>query len=160
IPGVYGSHFRRGTTRDSNRAGLLGKGSILTVTSYPTRTSPVLRGKWILENLLGAAPPPPPPNVPPLPDNEGSGDPTTVRARVERHRENPVCASCHARMDQLGFGLENFDAVGRWRDQDRDAHARIDASGVLPDGTMFNGPAELRAAIAAREVEFVTALSE
>ncbi len=118
IPNVYGSHFRRVPYPDDRRAGLLGHGSVLTVTAYPNRTSPVVRGKWLLENLLGAPPPPPPPNVPALRENgEGGFKPTTVRERIEAHRANPVCASCHAQMDPLGFALENFDAVGKWPDR-------------------------------------------
>ena len=117
---------------DDRRAGLLGHGSVLTVTSYPNRTSPVVRGKWLLENLLGAPPPPPPPNVPALRENgEGGIKPTTVRERIEAHRANPVCASCHAQMDPLGFALENFDAVGKWRTLDAEAKTPIDASGTL-----------------------------
>ena len=136
IPGVYGSHFRRVTLPDDRRAGLLGQGSILTVTSYAHRTSPVVRGKWLLENLLGAPPPPPPPNIPALKENNEGAAPTSVRERLEEHRKNPVCASCHARMDPLGFALENFDAIGRWRSEDESGKA-VDASGVLPDGTQL-----------------------
>jgi hypothetical protein len=147
IPSVKGSHFRRvalGT--DSVRAGLLGHGSILTVTSYPDRTSPVVRGKWILENLLGTPPPPPIPNVGDLKPTSGDGTVLSMRQRMEQHRTNPVCASCHSMMDPLGLSLENFDAVGRWRSLGESA-ARIDASGVLPDGTRFEGPAGLRNAL-------------
>jgi hypothetical protein len=160
IPNVYGSHFRKVTLPDERRAGLLGHGSILTVTSYPNRTSPVVRGKWLLENLLGAAPPPPPPNVPALRENGEGEKPTTVRARLEAHRRNPVCASCHAQMDPLGFALENFDAVGKWRTEDAEAKTAIDASGTLPDGTKFNGPVEFRKALLNRRVDFVTNLAE
>src|SRR5205823_1020898 len=106
IPHVYGSHFRRVTLPDSARGGLLGHGSVLMVTSYPDRTSPVLRGKWLLENILGTPPPPPPPNVPPFPDNKTGEAAKTVRARMEQHRRNPVCASCHSMIDPLGFALE------------------------------------------------------
>ena len=147
IPNVYGSHFRRVAYPDNRRAGLLGQGSILTVTSYPNRTSPVVRGKWLLENLLGAPPPPPPANVPALRENDEGGVPATVRERMEKHRANPVCASCHANMDPLGFALENFDAVGRWRTVDHAAGVSIDASGTLPDGRPFKTPAEFRAAL-------------
>ncbi len=115
IPNVYGSHFRRVTIADENRRGLLGQGSILTVTSLADRTTVVGRGKWILENLLGAPPPPPPPDVPPLEETKSGGKVLTLRERMEQHRANPVCASCHARMDPLGFALENFDATGQWR---------------------------------------------
>ncbi len=159
MPGIYGSHFRRVTFTDDRRAGLLGQGSILTVTSYAHRTSPVVRGKWLLENLLGAPPPPPPPNIPALKENNEGGTPTSVRERLEQHRRNPVCASCHARMDPLGFALENFDAIGRWRTTD-EAGNPIDSSGTLPDGTTFTGPAAFRQALLARSDEFVSALTE
>ncbi len=157
IPNVYGSHFRRVTLVDEKRRGLLGHGSILTVTSYPNRTSPVLRGKWVLENLLGAPPPPPPPDVPALPEGSTT-KPTTVRQRLEQHRANPTCASCHARMDPLGFPLENFDAIGQWREADRDVP--IDAMTVLPDGTTVDGPVAFRRALLARGEEFVTNFTE
>ena len=147
IPHVYGSHYRRVTYPNDRRAGLLGHGSILLVTSHPNRTSPVVRGKWLLENLLGSPPPPPPPNVPALSENDESGAPTTVRERMERHRASPTCAACHAKMDPMGFALENFDAVGRWRSIDREANAPIDPSGTLPDGTPFTTPAEFRMAL-------------
>ena len=147
VPGVYGSHFRRVELNDPARVGLLGHASVLTVTSYPTRTSPVLRGKWVLENLLGAPPPPPPPNVPDLPDAAEDGARASVRERMEAHRANPVCASCHKIMDPLGFALENFDAVGRWRTVDAASAAVIDSSGTMPDGTRFDGVAELRTAL-------------
>src|ERR1700749_3952657 len=113
---------------------MLGPGSILTVTSYANRTSPVVRGKWLLENILGAPPPAPPPNVPALPERGAEGQATSVRERMEQHRQNPVCASCHAQMDPLGFALENFDATGRWRTLD-EGHTQIDSSATLPDGT-------------------------
>jgi len=160
IPNVYGSHFRRVIYPDDRRAGLLGQGSILTVTSFPNRTSPVKRGQWLLENLLGAPPPPPPPNVPALRENGEGVPPTTVRARLEQHRKNPVCASCHAQMDPLGFALENFDALGKWRSEDQEAKAAIDASGTLPDGTKFTGPQEFRKALLGRKVDFATNLTE
>ena len=137
IPNVYGAHFRRVDVSDPNRAGLLGHGSVLTVTSYSTRTSPVVRGKYLLENILGAPPPPPPPNVPPL-EASDPGEHATMRERMAAHRQNAVCASCHARMDALGFALENFDGIGRWRATD--GASVIDASGTLPDGTAFGGP--------------------
>jgi mono/diheme cytochrome c family protein len=140
IPGVYGSQFRRITLTDVNRRGLLGQGSVLTVTSYPNRTSVVQRGKWILENLLGTPPPPPPPDVPEL-KAAPHGKRLTLRDQMQEHRANPMCAACHARMDPIGFALENYDAIGQWRDED--AGQPIDASGRLPDGTTFNGPAEL-----------------
>jgi mono/diheme cytochrome c family protein len=141
IPKVYGSQFRRITLTDPNRHGLLGKGSILTVTSNPNRTSVVLRGKWILENLLGTPPPPPPADVPELVAKAKDGKVLSLRAQMEQHRSNAVCASCHARMDPIGFALENYDGVGKWRDED--AGTRIDASGRLPDGAEFSGPAGL-----------------
>jgi hypothetical protein len=119
-----------------------------------------VRGKWLLENLLGAPPPPPPPNVPALKENGEGGKPTTVRERMEQHRSNPVCASCHARMDPLGFALENFDAIGQWRTEDMEAHTPIDASGVLQDGTKFNGPSDFRKALVARRAEFVGSVTE
>jgi hypothetical protein len=153
IPGIYGDRFRRVQVTDDRRRGLLGHGSILTVTSYATRTSPVLRGKWILENLLGAPPPPPPPNVPDL-ENTGSTEGLSIRERMVKHRANPACAVCHARMDPYGFGLENFDAIGRWRTTESEGKP-IDAADTLPDGTAFNGPSELRAAILRRPDEFV-----
>jgi mono/diheme cytochrome c family protein len=140
MPRVYGSQFRRVTVSDSNRRGLLGQGSVLTVTSYPNRTSVVQRGKWILENLLGTPPPPPPPDVPEL-KAAPHGKVLTMREQMQAHRSNPVCAACHSRMDPIGFALENYDGVGRWRAED--AGATIDASGKLPDGTEFEGPAGL-----------------
>jgi hypothetical protein len=147
IPNVKGSHFRRVTLgTDSVRRGLLGHGSILAVTSYPDRTSPVKRGKWILENLLGTPPPPPLPNVGELRPTSQSGDVLSMRQRMEQHRARPVCASCHAMMDPLGLALENFDAVGKWRTLG-ESSAPIDASGSLPDGTKFEGSAGLRQAL-------------
>ncbi len=141
IPKVYGSQFRRVTLTDPNRRGLLGKGSILTVTANPNRTSVVLRGKWVLENLLGTPPPPPPADVPELVAKAKDGKALSLRAQMEQHRSNAVCAACHARMDPIGFALENYDGVGKWRDED--AGIRIDASGKLPDGSEFTGPAGL-----------------
>lgn len=157
-PGIYGEQFRRVKVPDEHRRGLLGHGSILSVTSYATRTSPVLRGKWILENLLGAPPPAPPPDVPELKDDPDAAT-LSMRERMAQHRQNPVCASCHARMDPLGFALEHFDAVGKWRSTGDD-RTPIDASGTLPDGTPFNGPADLRQALAARPAVFINALAE
>ena len=153
IPGVYGDRFRQVPVVDDNRRGLLGHGSILTVTSYPNRTSPVLRGKWVLDQLLGAPPPPPPPDVPQLEENEGTTAPRSVRERMEQHRANPVCASCHAKMDPIGFALERFDAIGRGRTTD--GGVPIDASGRLPSGASFDGPGELRDALLERPEEFV-----
>ena len=142
IPGVYGNRFRK-VTLDRRRGGLLGHGGLLTVTSYPNRTSPVLRGKWVLENLLGTPPPPPPPDVPSFPERGPGGAPATVRELLEMHRESPACAGCHAPMDPLGFALENFDAIGRWRTTD--GHEAIDARGAMPTGDAFEGLDGLRA---------------
>ena len=148
IPNVYGSHFRRVTHGDDRRPGLLGHGSILTVTSYPHRTSPVVRGKWLLENLLGAPPPPPPPDIPELAEDDGAAErPASMRERMARHRASPACSTCHAKIDPLGFALENYDAVGRWRTHDGGAAEAIDASGALPDGAAFDGPAAFRDAL-------------
>ena len=158
IDGVYGSRYRRVTFADDRRGGLLGHGSILVVTSYGNRTSPVLRAKWVLENILGTPPPDPPPDVPGLPDTGEDGEPQSVRERLAQHRKNPVCASCHAPMDPLGFALENFDAVGHWRELD--AGSPIDASGVLVDGTSFDGPAELRETLLGRHDQFVETVTE
>ncbi len=125
IPNVYGSRFRRVTLGDDSvRGGLLGQGSILTVTSYANRTSPVLRGKWILENILGTPPPPPPPNVPPLPDNHAGGKALSMRERMAQHRANPACSGCHQLMDPAGLSMEHFDAIGRWRTRTRGGHCR------------------------------------
>jgi mono/diheme cytochrome c family protein len=157
ISGVYGSHFRPVTLTDENRFGLLGKASVLAVTSYTTRTSPTVRGKWLLENILAAPMPAPPPNVPALEASDKGGKPMSVRAMLEAHRANPVCASCHARMDPLGFSLENFDAIGQWRTTD--AGSAINASGVLLDGTKVEGPAALQHALVAQKEQFVRAVT-
>jgi mono/diheme cytochrome c family protein len=146
IRGVAGAHFRRVTYPDDTRRGLLGHGSVLSVTSYPNRTSPVIRGKWILENLLGTPPPAPPPNVPDLKEPEAHAEKTTLRQRIEAHRANPTCASCHKLMDPLGFALEGFDASGRVRQVD-ETFSEIDTSGIFPDGTAINGPRGLRQAL-------------
>jgi len=159
IPNIYGSRFRRVTLNDPERRGLLGEGTLLTVTSYANRTSPVLRGKWVLENILGSPPPPPPPNVSSLPDNGQNGKVLTMRERMEQHRANPVCASCHSRMDPLGFALENFDAIGKWRSTS-EANTPLDTSGAFPDGTKFRGPAELRKVLLANPEQFVTTVTE
>ena len=171
IPNIYGSRFRRVPLGDLApvRGGLLGQGSILTVTSHADRTSPVLRGKWILENILGTPPAPPPAIIPPLNENNRVGGKVlSMRERMAEHRANPACASCHKIMDPAGFALENFDAVGRWRDADNtpavtwvrsEVTAAIDASGVLPDGSKFNGPAELRQALLSDPSRFVTTLT-
>jgi hypothetical protein len=160
IPNVYGSHFRKVTLTDEARRGLLGQGSILTVTSYVTRTSPTIRGKWVLENILGAPPPPPPANVPALQDRREDGKILSVRQQMEQHRANPVCSTCHSRMDPLGFALENFDAIGKWRTTSGADDTPIDASGQLPDGTKIDGPAELRKVLAGKETQFVTTVTE
>ncbi len=139
IPEVYGNHFRKVSLKNMPRGGLLGQGSILTVTSYANRTAPTIRGKWVLENILSAPPPPPPPNVPGLRDKNDDGKVLNMRQRMEQHRANPVCASCHKVMDPLGFALENFDATGKWRSMDTASRSAIDASGALPDGTSFEG---------------------
>ncbi len=158
IPGIYGSHFRRVKLTDENRFGLLGKASVLAVTSYTTRTSPTIRGKWLLENILAAPPPAPPPNVPALETSNKDNKPLSVRQMLELHRANPACASCHARMDPLGLSLENFDAIGQWRTTDT-GHP-IDASGVLLDGTKVDGPRELRQALLAQRSQFMTAVTQ
>jgi hypothetical protein len=158
ISGIYGSHFRRVKLTDENRFGLLGKASVLAVTSYTTRTSPTIRGKWLLENILAAPMPPPPPNIPTLESSNKEGKPLSVREMLEMHRANATCASCHQRMDPLGLSLENFDAIGQWRTTD--SSRAIDASGVLLDGTKVNGPRELRQALVAKKTQFATAVTE
>jgi len=158
IPNIYGDRFRRVTIGDENRRGLLGQGSVLTATSYATRTSPVLRGKWVLETLLAAPPPAPPPNVPQLKEDTEAAL-LSMRERMAQHRTNPSCASCHARMDPIGLALENFDAVGRWRTKGDDG-APLDTTGTLIDGTTFNGPTGLRAALLRRPQLFVGAVTE
>ena len=159
MPNVYGSHFRRVTLPpDSPRGGLLGQGSILAVTAYATRTSPVVRGKWLLENILGTPPPPPPPNVPPL-SEEKSDQVLSMRERMVQHRRNPVCAACHAIMDPVGLSLENFDAIGRWRNM-TEGFQPINAAGSFPDGTTFEGAAGLKKAILGRSDQFVKTLTE
>jgi hypothetical protein len=158
IRDIYGNHFRRVTFNDGGRGGLLSQASILTVTSYPNRTSPVLRGKWLLANMLGAPPPPPPADVPALKEAGVDGQPRSVRERMEAHRKNPVCASCHQRMDPLGFSLENFDALGKWRAVAD--NAPIDASASLPDGTQFKGVEGLRTLLVSHQDDFVRTLTE
>jgi hypothetical protein len=158
IPNVYGSRFRRvALEKESERGGLLRQGSVLTVTSYATRTSPVIRGKWVLENLMGAPPPPPLPNVPALKDNTVSAN-LSVRARLAEHRSNAACASCHNLMDPIGFSLENFDAIGRWRTVEDGLP--IDSTGGLPDGTEFDGIAGLEDGLLKRPDLFVNTLTE
>ena len=160
IANVHGNDFRKVTFAQGDpRGGLLGQGSLLTITSYANRTSPVNRGKWVLENLLSAPPPPPPPNIPAL-KTEGTepGKTLTMREAMIQHRASPACASCHSRMDPIGFAMENFDAVGRWRDRDGDNP--IDTSGTFPDGTKFDGMAGLKAALLSRPEEFVSTVAE
>ena len=160
IPGVYGERFRRVTLPvDSVRRGLLGQGSILTGTSRSNRTSPVIRGKWILDNILGAPPPPPPPDVPELDEERDPRKVLPMREQLAAHRANPVCASCHAQMDQLGFALENFDAIGEWREIYASG-APIDVSAEFPDGTRFDGPTELRAVLLSHSEDFLTTTTE
>ncbi len=160
IPNVYGSRFRRVTFGDDGvRGGLLRQGSVLTVTSYATRTSPVIRGKWILSNILGVPPPPPPPQgVPPLKEKSGVGNAASMRERMAEHRANPACAGCHKLMDPVGFSMENYDAVGRWRSTDEGK--KVDAAGELPDGRKFEGVGGVQAALLARPELFVGTLSE
>ena len=158
IPGVAGSRFRRVTYPDSVRAGLFGHGSLLAATAYANRTSPVLRGKFMLENVLGTPPPAPPANVPPFPENDGKAKPKSVRERMEAHRRNPVCAACHSQIDPLGFALENFDAVGAWRNTDNGT--KIDPSGSFPNGTKFDGPATFRTALLNHKDQFTTNLTQ
>lgn len=159
IPDIYGSRFRRVNFGPGERAGLLSHGSIMTVTSYPNRTSPVLRGKWVLENLLGAPPPEPPPDVPTLEEEDEDGAKLSMREAMVMHRENPACAVCHSAMDPIGFSLENFDAVGTWRDLS-EAGTPIDSSGTLPDGAAFDGPTGLRDLLLDRPDDFVGTVTE
>ncbi len=157
IPGVKGSEFRRVSLDGTQRSGVLTQGSVLTVTSYPTRTSPVLRGKWILENVLNTPPPPPPPGVGSI-DEKGGALHGTMRQQMEKHRANPICAGCHTKMDPLGFALENYDAIGQWRTED--AAQKIDSSGVLPNGKKFQGSAEMKTILAGNRDAFAECLTE
>jgi len=160
IPNVYGSHFRRVSLNGhEERRGLLGQGSILTVTSYANRTSPTIRGKWLLTNVLGTPPPPPPPDVPSLKETPPNGKVLTMRERMEQHRANAACAVCHAQMDPLGFALENFNGVGEWRTVS-EAGSPVDASGVLPNGIKFNGPAELRNVLLSHPEQFADTVTD
>ena len=160
IPNVQGAHFRRvSLAAESPRGGLLGQGSILTLTSHAIRTSPVLRGKWILDNILGTPPPDPPPNVPALEDSKTSARVATMRERMSAHRDNPVCAACHSMIDPAGFALEGFDAIGRFRVVDQWFNP-IDTSGALPDGTAFDGAAQLRVALVQKPQRFVGTVTE
>jgi len=160
VPNIRGAQYRRVEwPAGSARSGLLGQGGILTLTSYSTRTSPVLRGKYVLENLLASPPPPPPPNVPSLKtESAKDGETLTLRQAMLQHRANPACASCHARMDPIGFAMENFDAVGRWRDQD--GGKPVEISSTLPDGTEVNGVAGVRDLILKSPERFVGAITE
>ena len=158
IPDVFGNQFRRVTFKDGVRGGLLGQAAVLTVTSYPNRTSPVVRGKWLLDNMLGAPPPPPPPDVPTLVEPGEDNQPRSVRERLEAHRKNPTCAACHVRMDPLGFALENFDALGKWRTSSDGVP--VDAAASLPDGTQFDGIVGLRKLLVDHRDEFVRTLTE
>jgi hypothetical protein len=158
IPDIHGSRFRRVPVKDDARRGLFGQSSFLLVTSVANRTSPVARGKWVLENILGTPPPLPPPNVPPLKETEGAQQPTSVRQRMEEHRANPVCAACHKIMDPIGFSLENFDLIGSWRATE--GGAPIDTESQLVDGTKLDGPASLRQALLGRSDVFVRTMTE
>jgi hypothetical protein len=157
IPHVQGAEFRKVDLTGTHRGGILTQASVLTVSSYATRTSPVLRGKWVLENLLNAPPPPPPANVPPL-EEAKAGNSASLRQVMEAHRANPVCASCHSKMDPLGFGLENFNAIGEWRE--KDGKFPIDSSGLLPDGQTFKGPDELKAILRGNKDAFAECVTE
>ncbi|MEI9813228.1 MAG: DUF1588 domain-containing protein [Acidobacteriota bacterium] len=159
ISNIFGSHFRRVQITDPNRRGILGEGSFLTVTSESNRTSPVKRGKYILETILGTPPPAPPPNVPALKDNDESGkNATTLRARLSLHRAPSTCSTCHSVMDPLGLALENFDATGRWRT--KELGGDIDTAGQLADGTKISGPTELREALMRHPEQFVGTMTE
>ena len=158
IAGVRGSQFRRITLADPNRFGLLGEGGLLTVTSYGNRTSRVLRGRFLLETILGTPPPPPPPNIPALKENEAGATPRTIRELLEQHRANPTCASCHRVMDPLGFALENFDAVGAWRSSDHGNPVESDTT--LADGSPVDGPASLRQALMKAPDQFLRTMTE
>ena len=158
LPDVKGEDFRRVSLTGDERGGLLGQASVLALTSNPTRTSPVKRGRWVLENLLGTPPPPPPPNVPQLDEKESAAKPVSLREKLQIHRAKPECGVCHNKMDPLGFGLENYDAIGAWRV--KDGKMSVDASGTLPGGKSFNGPRELKAILKGREAAFARCLTE
>lgn len=159
IEGVQGNEFRRASTKGGRRGGVLTHASVLTLTSNPTRTSPVKRGKWVLENLLGTPPPAPPPDVPELKEGKEAVLAGTLRQRMEQHRENPNCATCHARMDPIGFGLENFDGTGAWRE--KDGQFPIDPAGQLVSGESFKGPSDLKMILLRRKKEeFTRCISE
>ncbi|MEE2638170.1 MAG: DUF1588 domain-containing protein, partial [Acidobacteriota bacterium] len=158
LDGVFGERLRRVPVQDDRR-GLLGHASLLTITAYPTRTSPVLRGKWLLDNVLGMPPSEPPADVPALEENHGGATPKTMRERMEQHRANPACAACHRMMDPPGFALEHFDAIGRWRATD-EYGAPVDAAGALADGTAVDGPSALRQAVLIHETSVVRTVTE
>jgi hypothetical protein len=158
IQNVSGSHFRKVPLTDAQRGGLLGQASLLTITSYPNRTSPVLRGKWLLEKMFGTPPPPPPPNVPALKDKGENGRPQSVRERLQEHRKNPACSTCHSVMDPLGFALDHYDAIGAWRTVD--SGTPVDASATLPDTTKFAGLPGLRELLVSRRQQFVDTVIE
>jgi hypothetical protein len=160
IENIRGDQFRRVTLTDPNRFGLLGKGAVLMVTAYPNRTSPVLRGAYILENIAGTPPAPPPPNVEAFKENKEGEKPKTVREIMEAHRANPTCNACHGVMDPLGFSLENFDTIGAYRTMDRFTRTKIDTSGKLVDGTVVNGPSDLRNALLRHPEQFAQTLTE
>jgi hypothetical protein len=160
IENVRGDQFRRVTLTDPNRFGLLGKGAVLMVTAYPNRTSPVLRGSYILENIMGTPPAPPPPNVEAFKENKEGEKPKTIREIMETHRANPTCNACHGVMDPLGFALENFDTIATFRTMDRFTRTNIDTSGKLVDGTVLNGPSDLRAALMKRPEQFAQTFTE
>jgi hypothetical protein len=154
---VEGEEFRKVSLKGTRRGGVLTHASVLTISSYPTRTSPVLRGVWLLENILGSPPPPPPPDVPEL-DSDGVGNAATLRERMERHRTDPTCAACHSKMDPLGFGLENFDAIGRYRETE--GTLPIDTSGTLPNGVSFDGPDSMKRALLEQRRDIARNLAE
>jgi hypothetical protein len=159
IEGVYGEQMRKVALQDRNRGGILGMGSVLTSTSLPLRTSPVLRGKWVLEEILGTPPPPPPPDAGELPEESATDENASIRDLLVVHRSNPACASCHQKMDPIGFGLENFDPIGRWRSSYGDKPI-VAAWDTLPSGEVFSGPAELKKILLTKEDEFARTLSE
>jgi hypothetical protein len=157
ITGVAGPAMRRVTLQTNRRGGVLSQGAVLTVSSYPTRTSPVIRGKYVLQNILGMPPEPPPGDIPPLEESAAGGG-LSVRQQLERHRANPACAACHRNMDPLGFGLENYDAIGRWRDQE--GKFPVDSTGTLPDGQKFQTPGEMRTLLVSQLPQFSRTLTE
>jgi hypothetical protein len=160
MEGVKGSRYRRVAVQQAERQGLLGKGGLLLATAYNNRTSPVLRGKWVLENLLNMPPPPPPPDVPALSTEDEGGKALTLKQAMEKHRANPVCSSCHKLMDPIGFALEQFDAVGSYRTRYEEADAAVDASGILFDGQAFGNTREFQAAFLAHDERVVHTAAE